>query len=80
MDKINKIFFINLDRRVERRNHFEEQCIKHKIPLDKVLRMPAIDGTHYQFSENELLLFRNAKYLRDVKCCKKIMGNQMSHY
>ena len=80
MLKIDKIFFINLNRRPERKIHFENQCIKHKIPAEQVLRMPAIDGLSYNFTENELSMFSKANFLNNNIIANKIMGNQLSHY
>tara|TARA_Y100000389_G_scaffold26815_1_gene23053 strand:- start:11857 stop:12549 length:693 start_codon:yes stop_codon:yes gene_type:complete len=75
---IDKIYYINLDRREDRNKHFLEQCEKHSIPQEMIERFSAIDGSTYNFSEEELNLFT-----MDVKRCrnnKALIGNQLSHY
>jgi len=39
---IDKIIYINLDRRVDRKREIEEQFTRLKIPSDKIIRFPAI--------------------------------------
>jgi GR25 family glycosyltransferase involved in LPS biosynthesis len=79
LDKIDKIYYINLTTRTDRKTHFLEQCAIHKIPTDKVRRFDAVDGKTYSFSEMEQYLFRNCNYL-NMKTKLQIMGNQLSHY
>lgn len=81
MEKINKIFFINLDRCPERKEHFLNQCALHTIPSEKIERFEAIDGKIVEFKNNELLMFRRADFLLNPEnIVKKIFGNQLSHY
>lgn len=84
MELIDKIFFINLDERCDRKEHFYDQCKLHNIPQDKVERFPAINGKTYLFTKDELQMFKNASYntsmLIPLIVSKKIMGNQLSHY
>lgn len=81
MEKINKIFYINLDRAPERKEHFLNQCIIHNIPSEKIERFDAIDGLMYEFKKNELSMFRRADFLLNPEnILKKIIGNQLSHY
>ena len=63
MDKINKIYYINLDRRQDRRDHFDNQCKKEKIPMDKVVRYQALDGNTYKFSEEQTKMFSKCDFL-----------------
>ena len=79
MNKINKIYYINLDRRQDRRDHFDNQCKKEKIPMDKVVRYQALDGNTYKFSEEQTKMFSKCDFL-GKPFEKKIMGNQLSHY
>lgn len=79
MDKLDKIYYINLARRADRREHFEVQCKIEDIPLNKVQRFEAIDGLTYEFSTEELKMFLRCDYLYQP-FFKKIMGNQLSHY
>ena len=81
MQSIDKIFFINLDRCRERKEHFYKQCEIHKIPLDKVERISAIDGMKHPFNPTEQKMFKRANYqLNPENITKKIMGNQLSHF
>jgi len=77
--KINKIYYINLDRRPDRNLHFIDQCNKLKFNRDNIIRFTGIDGLSYKFSEDEKNMFKNADFITtDAKT--KIMGNQLSHY
>lgn len=79
MKNIDKIFYINLDKRKDRNEHFLQECVKHNIPLDKVERFTGLDGNTYNFSSDEIKLFEKSDF-KDLHFCKKIMGNQLSHY
>lgn len=79
MDKLSKIYFINLDRRPDRYEHFLKQCSEHKIDFSLVQRYTAIDGLTYNFTLEEKNFFLNSDY-RTETYAKKIMGNQLSHY
>jgi GR25 family glycosyltransferase involved in LPS biosynthesis len=76
---IDKIYYINLDSRPDRNDHFLNQLKIHDIPSDKVARIIAIDGKKYNFAEQELNLFRNIDYA-NMETKLNIMGNQLSHY
>lgn len=81
MEKIDMIYFINLNRREDRKNHFFNQCIKENLPMNKVCRIEAIDGVIHNFHINELKMFSNANFLNNPdNIIKKLMGNQLSHY
>jgi GR25 family glycosyltransferase involved in LPS biosynthesis len=81
MDKIEMYYFINLNRREDRKHHFLNQCMKENLPMNKVCRIEAIDGVIHNFHNNELQMFSNVKlYINNDIIIKKIMGNQLSHY
>ena len=85
MEKIEKLYFINLDRRYDREEHFLNQCVKEKIPINKITKMRAIDGLIHNFTNDEMLMFSKSNYINELNCnatniIKKIMGNQLSHY
>ena len=82
MDQIEKFYFINLNRRQDRKNHFFNECIRENLPFDKICRGEAIDGLTYNFHINELSMFSKADFhsLNPEVINKKIMGNQLSHY
>jgi GR25 family glycosyltransferase involved in LPS biosynthesis len=79
MNNINKIYYINLDTRPDRYEHFLKQCSEHNIPYNKINRYRAIDGNTYNFSKSEYDMFKNVDYLGQ-EYMKRIMGNQLSHY
>jgi len=79
MDKIDKLYYINLERRVDRKEHFLNECKKANIPDYKIKRFEAFDGNSYDFDEDDLILFRKVDYL-GKSFEKKIIGNQLSHY
>ena len=83
MKFIDKIYYINLKNKTERNEHCLKQFELHNIPNNKITRFEAIDGNTYNFSENELHMFRNADYMTSLTphiVQKKIMGNQLSHF
>jgi GR25 family glycosyltransferase involved in LPS biosynthesis len=79
LNKIDKVYYINLKEREDRKNHFLQQCNKVNISNDKIQRFEAINGSNYSFSHDELLLFDNCNYKTSQKV-KSIMGNQLSHF
>ena len=46
MENIDKIIYINLDRRKDRRQEIEQEFIRMNIPEEKVLRFSAINNTY----------------------------------
>jgi GR25 family glycosyltransferase involved in LPS biosynthesis len=81
MEFINKIFFINLEKCIGRREHFIKQCQIHKIPFNKIQKIEAVDGITYTFNKKELEMFKRANYLLNPEpITRRIMGNQLSHY
>jgi len=79
MNKISKIYFINLDRKPDRYEHFLKQCNDTSIDFNKVERYSAIDGNSYSFSDTELNYFKNVDY-KGKYFEKNIYGNQLSHF
>ena len=79
MDKIDKLYYINLKRRPDRNNHFLNECLKANIPKHKIKRFEALDGLTYNFEDDEIILFKNVDY-RGKPFENKIMGNQLSHF
>jgi GR25 family glycosyltransferase involved in LPS biosynthesis len=79
MEKLSKIYFINLDRRPDRYEHFLKECDKANIDFNIIKRYKALDGNKYKFSEKEKYYFRNVDY-RTQNYATKIMGNQLSHF
>jgi GR25 family glycosyltransferase involved in LPS biosynthesis len=79
MNIIDKIYYINLERRPDRNIHFLNEYEKHNLPKDKLIRFDAIDGIKYNFSNEEYNMFENVDY-KGRHFEKNIMGNQLSHY
>ena len=79
LEKFDKLFYINLEERTDRNQHFLEQCIKQNIPSDKICRFEAINGLTHSFTPDETRLFKNVNYL-EMQAKLKIMGNQLSHF
>ena len=77
--QVDAIYYINLNRAPERKEHFLKQCKKESIPNDKIKRFEAIDGKTYVFSEEQKSMFSNSDF-RNEPFAPKIMGNQLSHY
>ena len=63
MNHLDRIFYINLERRPERNYHFIQQCIKHYLPEDKIQRFSAIDASKHTFTNDELAMFSRADYI-----------------
>ena len=81
MNEIDKVFFINLERCGERREHFIKQCQIHTIPFDKIQKFEAVDGITHKFTPGELQMFKRANYLHNPDpIVRRIIGNQLSHY
>jgi glycosyl transferase family 25 len=67
MEKIDRMYFINLEKRPDRNQHILDQCRKHDIPFSKLIRFEAIDGLTFQFTEDHLRLFKNCDFFRTLK-------------
>lgn len=81
MENIDRIYYINLDRRPDRNIHFINECKSQELPTDKIYRMKAIDGLTYMFCLDEYSLFTYADFLHfPQNTVHKLMGNQLSHY
>lgn len=78
-NQLDRIYYINLDRRTDRKKHFLQQCQREKIDMDMVERFQAIDGETLQLKPEEEEMFARCDY-RNSRHRKAIMGNQLSHY
>jgi GR25 family glycosyltransferase involved in LPS biosynthesis len=76
---IDVMYYINLDKRPDRNEHFLNECNKARIPMSKVKRFTGLDGDTYSFQEEHLALFKKSDFM-SVYNGKKLMGNQLSHY
>ena len=72
------IYYINLNRRKDRRASLENEFSMCNIPESSVVRFEAIDGDTYQLTPEEMSLFEHSDYKRSPNA-RYIMGNQLSH-
>jgi GR25 family glycosyltransferase involved in LPS biosynthesis len=79
LNKLDKIYYINLDRRPDRNEHFLKQCVIHNLDFNIIKRFTGIDGLTFNFSEQEKNMFNNVDF-KGKPFEKNIMGNQLSHY
>lgn len=77
--ELDRIYYINLDRRPDRNQHFLRQCEKAHVNMDLIERFRAVDGTTLQTTPEIETMFQNSNF-KNKKNCKKLMGNQLSHY
>jgi GR25 family glycosyltransferase involved in LPS biosynthesis len=77
--EISTIYYINLQKRVDRNQHFLLQCARELIDPSMLQRVEAIDGSTYVFSDAEKAMFSRCDFLGQP-FQSKIMGNQLSHY
>jgi len=77
--EISKFYYINLDKRPNRNEHFLTQCEREGVPAEKIHRFSALDGETHNFTDQELKMFEKADFLNHW-FGKRIMGNQLSHY
>jgi GR25 family glycosyltransferase involved in LPS biosynthesis len=71
MNKIDKIYYINLDRRPDRNTHFLNQCRQHDLPFSKIQRLQAVDGLTFDFTEEINKMFVNCDYFRTLKAYRE---------
>lgn len=76
---IDKLYYINLDKRTDRKDHFLKECANAGIPSDMIQRFSGFDGDTYPFNKEDLELFKHATYIGE-EYEKKVIGNQLSHY
>jgi GR25 family glycosyltransferase involved in LPS biosynthesis len=77
--EISKFYYINLDKRPNRNEHFLNECRREGVPEEKIHRFSAIDGETHTFTQQEIKLFEKSDILTHW-FGKRIMGNQLSHY
>ena len=78
MDKIDKIFYINLTRRPDRKDHFLKSCNNVKIPFDKLERFEGLDGKTYIPTQIETNMFSNCDFANRL-FYNNIVCNQLGH-
>jgi GR25 family glycosyltransferase involved in LPS biosynthesis len=71
MDKIDKIYYINLEKRIDRKEHFVNQCKQHKLPFSKIQRFPAVNGITYEINQDIMEMFTNSDFIQDLHFYKR---------
>jgi hypothetical protein len=66
MDKISKLYYINLNRCPERNTNFLNNCRKQDIPFSKIQRFEAVDGTTFGFTTEMIDMFKNCDFFRTL--------------
>jgi GR25 family glycosyltransferase involved in LPS biosynthesis len=76
---LDKIYLINLEKRKDRLEHFINECKRENVDMSKIEIFKALDGETYNFSQEEINLFKNSDIINNPKC-KNFIGNQLSHF
>ena len=79
MNKIDKVYYINLDKRRDRNTYFINQCRQHELPFSKIQRFQAIDGLTFNFSEDIYRMFANCDYFRTLKHYREINMDEKNY-
>jgi GR25 family glycosyltransferase involved in LPS biosynthesis len=80
MDKIDKVFYINLKRRKDRDEHFIRSCLSDaQILINIIERFEALDGKTYLPTKEEEQMFSYCDFL-DKPYYNNILCNQLGHY
>ena len=80
-DSIDKVFYINLDRRPDRNSHMNLEFDRVNIPKTKVERFRAIDGDHlfdYGVNVDDIIKFKKSDFIKK-RNKNYLIGNQLSH-
>jgi GR25 family glycosyltransferase involved in LPS biosynthesis len=79
MEKIDKIYYINLDRSPERKDHFLKQCENQNIPTHKIKRFVAIDGKDYEFTQEMINMFEDCDFFRTLETYRKMNMDKVNY-
>lgn len=77
--RLDRIYYINLDRRADRHAHFLEQCRAAGLDAGILERFAGIDGKAFTPTPEEKAMFARCEY-KDSPFIGNLMGNQLSHY
>lgn len=77
MSYVNKFYYINLDKRTDRKESVLAEARKAGI-TSKIERFKAIEGASYRLSLDEVRLFLLADY-KNQPYTLNVIGNQLSH-
>lgn len=76
---ISRFYYINLDKRPNRNEHFLKETERENVPKERIQRFTAIDGDSHVFTQKELSLFEKGDF-NSHWFGARIKGNQLSHY
>jgi len=76
---IDKVYYINLDKRPDRNYYFLKECKKAGISWDRLQRFSGLDGDTYSFDKADLELFKHSDFI-GYRSERRIIGNQLSHF
>jgi len=71
MKKIDKFYYINLERCPERNIHFLNQCRQNDVPFSKIQRFEAIDGKTFGFTQEMINMFKDCDFFRTLVTYRK---------
>ena len=77
MQKIDRIYLINMERSTDRLEHFMNEVEKHQLPVDKIQIFKAIDASKHDFTPEELELTSNMIKRGELNT---VICNFLSHY
>jgi GR25 family glycosyltransferase involved in LPS biosynthesis len=80
-DTVDRVYYINLERREDRNEHMLKEFQISNIPLSKISRFEGMDGLRlgdYNVKDEELKLFESADFKRSSNK-NFLIGNQLSH-
>lgn len=93
MDKIDFLYYINLENRLDRNASFLKECARVSIPENKIIRFNAIYGHEHEFTDEEKRLLDTSEYWsgyhhklgplplwNNKRFIYSCAGNQLSHY
>lgn len=78
---VDKLYYINLDRRPDRNRHMISEFERIKVPEHKIERFRAIDGDKlfdYGVKASDIIKFRDSDFIKK-KNKNYLIGNQLSH-
>jgi len=76
---VSRFYYINLDKRPVRNEHFLKECEREEVPKELIQRFTAIEGDTHIFNEYETKLFEKGDFNKHW-FGNRIKGNQLSHH
>jgi GR25 family glycosyltransferase involved in LPS biosynthesis len=79
MNKIDKIYLLNLEKRKDRLNHFIEECKRERVDINKLQIFKGLDAENYNLKDSEIKLFSKNMDI-NTYTGKACACNQLGHY